>query len=189
MRNRQCGDQELDDLTLTVGDGHGLPRSGTARDSRSLVLGLAVALLLAVGASGCGGSYGEPPSTDPTTDQTETQSGDESQAEYSIGYVRDLTPGEFRSYMQSYPGAFLLDVRLPPEWDGELGHLDGAVLIPVQELEDRLGELPADRNRPILVYCRTGNRSSRAAQIIAEQGYREVFNLQGGLTDYREEGY
>ncbi|MCC6995380.1 MAG: rhodanese-like domain-containing protein, partial [Deltaproteobacteria bacterium] len=65
-------------------------------------------------------------------------------------------------------GALLLDVRTAGEFAG--GHIEGALNIPVQELGQRLGEL-GDKARPIVVYCRSGKRSSRAASMLKGAGH------------------
>ena len=64
-------------------------------------------------------------------------------------------------------GATLLDVRTPDEWAA--GHIDGAVLIPVQELDARITELP--REHPVVVYCASGVRSARAVATLRAAGY------------------
>lgn len=64
-------------------------------------------------------------------------------------------------------GATLVDVRTQMEWEG--GHLDGAVLIPVSELQGRLAEVP--RAHPVVVYCASGSRSARAAAMLSSAGY------------------
>lgn len=74
-------------------------------------------------------------------------------------------------------GALVLDLRTLQEFEG--GHLDGAHLMPVHELEDRLGEverLAGEKTRPIVVYCRSGARSAHAAQILDRAGYTAVSN-------------
>jgi rhodanese-related sulfurtransferase len=65
-------------------------------------------------------------------------------------------------------GATLLDVRTADEYAS--GHLDRAVLLPVQELEGRMSEVP--RDRPVVVYCRSGARSAAAASMLVRAGYR-----------------
>ena len=79
-------------------------------------------------------------------------------------------------------GAFLLDVRSPGEFAE--GHLAGAVNVPVQELEATLSSLPVDRNREIVVYCRSGMRSSRARGILLKAGYSKVEDL-GGMSNWK----
>ncbi|NOK12116.1 rhodanese-like domain-containing protein [Corallococcus exercitus] len=71
-------------------------------------------------------------------------------------------------------GATLLDVRSPEEFAA--GHLQGAVNIPVDQLEQRLGELGSPQT-PVVVYCRSGARSSRAERLLKEKGFQDVFNL------------
>ncbi|MFT6397187.1 MAG: rhodanese-related sulfurtransferase [Bradymonadia bacterium] len=70
-------------------------------------------------------------------------------------------------------GAQLLDVRTPGEFSG--GHIDGAVNIPVQELSGRLGEL--SQAQPVVVYCRSGARSSNAARSLQAAGFEAVHDL------------
>lgn len=70
--------------------------------------------------------------------------------------------------------ALLLDVRSPAEFED--GHIEGAVNVPVDELEGRLGDL-APHDRPIVVYCLSGNRSARAAQMLSQAGYSAVHDL------------
>lgn len=93
--------------------------------------------------------------------------------------VENLTPGEARTYIKEHgQGEFtLLDVRQPKEY--EATHIPGARLLPLPELEDRLGEL--DPSRPVLTYCAVGGRSRAAAQYLAGHGFEEVLNLQGGI--------
>jgi phage shock protein E len=68
-------------------------------------------------------------------------------------------------------GALLLDVRTPQEYAG--GHIDGAVNIPVQQLQTRLGEL-GEKDRQIVVYCRSGARSGQATRIMQNAGFHAV---------------
>lgn len=78
----------------------------------------------------------------------------------------------------------LLDVREPEEFDR--GHLKGAWNIPLEELEERAGELPQDR--PIAVYCMHGNRSLMTGRLLDEMGFR-VMAAAGGLASYRGRFY
>ena len=81
---------------------------------------------------------------------------------------------------RSAEGALLVDVRERSEWDA--GHAPGAVHIPYEELRERAHELPVDR--PIVMYCASGIRSSLAASIL-QSGRREVANMRGGFTAWR----
>lgn len=80
---------------------------------------------------------------------------------------------------------FLLDVRTQEEYNE--GHIPGSTLIPVQELETRLNELP--QNKKILVYCRSGNRSATASEILIRNGFTQIFNMKGGITEWKNAGY
>ncbi|WP_309497263.1 rhodanese-like domain-containing protein [Sulfurovum sp.] len=72
----------------------------------------------------------------------------------------------------------LLDVRTIPEY--KEGHLRDATLIPVHALADNLGMLKQDKNKKIIVYCRTGNRSVAASRILEENGFTPL-NVKGGI--------
>ncbi|MGD9736471.1 MAG: rhodanese-like domain-containing protein [Solirubrobacterales bacterium] len=80
-------------------------------------------------------------------------------------------------------GAQLVDVRADHEW--EAGHIAGASHIPLDELPQRAGEL--ERERPVVLYCRGGNRSSMATAALAEAGF-DAAKLTGGITGWEEEG-
>ncbi len=92
---------------------------------------------------------------------------------------------ELNERLASAEPPFLLDVRQPHEWDIVNLETDGAVMIPLAELRDRLEEIPTDRE--IVVYCRTGARSASAAQMLADEGFSSVFNLVGGIHAWVDE--
>ena len=79
--------------------------------------------------------------------------------------------------METEKKPFLLDVRQPREY--ALNHIKGATLIPLGELPHRVSEIPKDT--PIIVYCRSGNRSARAVSYLIDQGYSDIHNLTGGM--------
>ena len=81
----------------------------------------------------------------------------------------------------------ILDVREPEEFTGPLGHIRGALLIPLGELADRSSELA--RDRPIVAVCRAGSRSAQATVILREAGFTNVANLSGGMLRWRAEGH
>ncbi len=85
-------------------------------------------------------------------------------------------------------GAVLLDVRSQEEWDAK--HLDGATLIPVGELDGRLGEVDTltggDKDKPIVVYCKSGGRAARAKKALEAAGHTQVTNM-GGIDDWPSE--
>lgn len=81
----------------------------------------------------------------------------------------------------------VLDVRTEGEFRSSTGHLKGAILIPVQELSDRMNELEPLKDKSLLVYCRTDNRSRRATSMLREAGYDARFII-GGITRWNREG-
>jgi len=83
------------------------------------------------------------------------------------------------------PSLVILDVRTEEEY--AKGHIEGAINIPLEELEQRLDEL--DRERAILVYCWSGVRSERACEMLIESGFRKVYNMEGGISAWMSAGY
>ncbi|MCE9636526.1 MAG: MBL fold metallo-hydrolase [Planctomycetes bacterium] len=84
---------------------------------------------------------------------------------------------------------FLLDVREPHEFSGPRGrHAPGAVLVPLAQLPHRLDALPDDLSAEILVICKSGGRSARAAEFLIESGRRRVFNIAGGTDAWAGAG-
>ena len=79
-------------------------------------------------------------------------------------------------------GALLLDVRTPAEFSG--GHVEGAVNIPVQELDAKLASVPAKKDQPIVVYCHSGRRSASAKQMLEKAGFTKVSDL-GAMTNWK----
>jgi len=76
-------------------------------------------------------------------------------------------------------GVLLLDVRTPKEFQD--GHIPSAKSFPMMGFSERLKELPKDKTQPVLVYCGTGIRSAKAARVLYGEGYRDVYDLSGGL--------
>lgn len=85
----------------------------------------------------------------------------------------------------SEPDRVVIDVREPYEYAD--GHVQGATLLPLSQLSARIDEVPADR--PVYVYCRSGNRSQQAAEILAKAGKRDIRNVQGGILAWEAAGY
>lgn len=104
-----------------------------------------------------------------------------------LNSVRQLTPQEVQSQLQSPSSPLLLDVREPEEFNGELGHIPGSRLIPLKELPARVQELEAYKQREIIVICRAGVRSTTAAAILTGLGFEHVSNLKNGLLDWNDQ--
>jgi rhodanese-related sulfurtransferase len=91
---------------------------------------------------------------------------------------------QLRQRLAAAPPPFLLDVREP--WEYQAGHVPGARLIPLGELEARVTEVP--REQPVLVICHSGQRSLAAAGYLQQLGYA-VSNVDGGTAAWIELGY
>jgi molybdopterin/thiamine biosynthesis adenylyltransferase/rhodanese-related sulfurtransferase len=84
-------------------------------------------------------------------------------------------------------GALLVDVREPHEWDE--AHVAGARLVPLATVAERIEELAPDRSQRVLLFCRVGNRSARAADSLrSELGYENVASVAGGIEAWRTAG-
>jgi rhodanese-related sulfurtransferase len=89
------------------------------------------------------------------------------------------------AYQKYQEGVFLLDVRTQEEWDEF--HAPNTTLIPLDELEGRLDELP--QNEEIVVVCRSGNRSQVGRDILRDNGFEQSTSMSGGLNAWRAAGY
>jgi sortase A len=114
-----------------------------------------------------------------TASEEETQTEEAPSVEnISVGEVYDIITSGGEDYI-------ILDVRKLEEFNQ--GHLEGAVHIPVDELEGRLDELSEDE--PIIVYCKSGGRSKTASNLLIENGFTQIYNMSGGILDWEQEGY
>jgi rhodanese-related sulfurtransferase len=91
--------------------------------------------------------------------------------------LKTLTEEEFKA---GYRKAQLIDVREPNEFAG--GHILGARNIPLTQLKTRLKEIRPDK--PVYLYCQSGSRSGRAAQLLYKKGYKDLNHLQGGFKKW-----
>lgn len=80
----------------------------------------------------------------------------------------------------------LIDVREPSEWNDDVGHAAGARLVPLSTWP--AGAASIDRQKPIVVVCRSGMRSARAAAHLVQTGAAEVYNLAGGMMAWAQAG-
>jgi rhodanese-related sulfurtransferase len=99
------------------------------------------------------------------------------------GNVSNLTPAE-ATLLMNREDALVLDVRETGEWGS--GHITGARHIALGQLDKRLSELDKFKEKPIIVVCATGNRSSSACGQLKKHGFGKVFSLGGGVSSWRE---
>ena len=109
---------------------------------------------------------------------------------------KNVSVEEARKMIKEGDDVFVLDVRTPAEFNSS--HIKGATLIPVNNafgsnlslnmlLEARINEVP--QNKKILIYCRTGHRSTVASKILINAGYSQVYNMAGGISAWVNAGY
>ena len=84
----------------------------------------------------------------------------------------------------NHKNALILDVRQENEFNA--GHILNAKLIPLGKLKERIGELERHRERPIVVYCRSGQRSATACALLGKQGFGLAYNLAGGVLAWQK---
>ncbi|MTI80233.1 MAG: rhodanese-like domain-containing protein [Firmicutes bacterium] len=91
---------------------------------------------------------------------------------------KDITAEQLKEMMDSEEDVMLVDVRTSEEYIS--GHIAGSVLHPVEDISDWAKEL--DQEQAVILICRSGNRSSSAAQYLTEHGFTNVMNLVGGIS-------
>ena len=92
--------------------------------------------------------------------------------------TRSISPQEALQLVKENQ-VLILDVRTPIE--NAHSRIKNSLLIPLDQLDSRVHEIP--RDKPVLVYCRSGSRSLFASQILERHGFREVLNLRDGIQD------
>ncbi len=89
--------------------------------------------------------------------------------------------------MSTQDDTLLLDVRTPAEY--VQGHIENSVLIPVQVLKRDYTKILAHKDKKILIYCRSGNRSVTASNILLNNGFNRIYNLKGGIKAWIKNRY
>jgi rhodanese-related sulfurtransferase len=102
--------------------------------------------------------------------------------------IYHVTSKDFQSKIDK--GYTLVDIRTPDEFSGKTtdGHLKGAVMADWYERTFKSEIEKFDKNQPILIYCRSGNRSAKAASAMQAMGFKEVYNLKKGIKEWKAEG-
>jgi sulfur-carrier protein adenylyltransferase/sulfurtransferase len=99
------------------------------------------------------------------------------------GGIPEISPHELKRRMDAGERFELIDVREPFEY--EIAQIDGAKLIPLGEIAERLDEL--EREQPIIIHCHSGMRSAQAVQLLQERGFAKVYNLEGGIDAWSDQ--
>lgn len=96
-----------------------------------------------------------------------------------------ITAEEVKKKIENKEDILLLDVRTPQEFNGPLGHIEGAILVSVQTLADSISKLDEYKDKEIIVYCRSGKRSQTGTRIMLKNGFKAV-NMLGGMKAWNK---
>ena len=94
--------------------------------------------------------------------------------------MKEISSEELNNILKSNGQVFILDVREPMEIG--YGAIPTSHLIPMNQIENRLEEIP--KNKKVVVYCRSGSRSSEVVSQLKRKGYSDIFNLKGGILKW-----
>ncbi|WP_195265315.1 rhodanese-like domain-containing protein [Clostridium sp. 1001275B_160808_H3] len=99
--------------------------------------------------------------------------------------IKSINNEQAQKLIKDKKDLLILDVRRPNEF--KESKIINSINIPVDELEWELDEIEGYKDKPILVYCKVGMRSSVACSILEEEGFSNLYNLRGGILDYTGE--
>jgi rhodanese-related sulfurtransferase len=99
--------------------------------------------------------------------------------------IKTINVEELKKKLENGEELLLVDCREQEEWND--GHISKAILLPLSEFQDRFKELNQDAT--IIMQCRSGKRSLNACQILLENDYEDMTNLEGGIMAWIEKGY
>jgi rhodanese-related sulfurtransferase len=101
------------------------------------------------------------------------------------GDIQDIDPRELENRIANDSRLVILDVREP--WEFRNGHVPNAKLIPLGQLQTRYTEL--DPEMPVAVICQSGNRSQTGAALLAQKGFKQIFNVREGTVGWKRRGF
>ena len=96
------------------------------------------------------------------------------------------TTSVIKAKLMARNGAVMIDVREPSEIKALAYDVEGIKTIPLGQIKERMGEIPKDKE--IILACRSGNRSMRAAKMLVANGYKNVYNMDGGINAWSQKG-
>ena len=131
------------------------------------LIGITCMILLMLSLYGCAGSK------DTGNSQKETKS-----------MYQQISQEDAKQIMDTESDIIILDVRTEGEYED--GHIEGAICIPNETIDEKVTDKLPDKEQTILVYCRSGNRSKQAAQKLADLGYTDIREF-GGITSWKYE--
>ncbi len=111
---------------------------------------------------------------------------------YQRGYIladfKNISPKEaYQLIKKNKNDVVIVDVRTPSEVKSD-GKIPNSILIPLGNLGEGVEKIKKYKNKKVIVYCRSGNRSASASRFFTSIGFKEVYNLQGGINKWKKEG-
>lgn len=100
-----------------------------------------------------------------------------------------LPVSELKQRLDQGEDLLLLDVRHANDYNGEQGHIDGSMLLPLDELDKRIEEIAEYMEKPVIIICRTDRMSAQAARLLAQKGFADVHVVKMGMTDWISSGF
>lgn len=112
------------------------------------------------------------------------ETADATAGEVDVTNLADTVNVQTVAAVKDTEDVLVLDVR--EQWEYDEGHIPGVTLIPMNEVSSRLNEIPTDI--PVIVTCRSGNRSGQVTEYLREQGFDNVHNMEGGILAWEAAG-
>ncbi len=105
-------------------------------------------------------------------------------------HIKHIQPADMCDYIKNHPEVILLDVRTEDEFEGkaspDFGTLKNAINIPIQQLKEKVKSIEHIKNKAIIVYCSHSHRSPRASYMLTQQGFTNITNLDGGMSEVQD---
>lgn len=95
-----------------------------------------------------------------------------------------VSPANAIRLMNNNSDALIIDIRTAAEFGG--GHIKGAKNMPLGDLAKTVDDIAADKDKPVLIYCNSGNTAGRAIKILQNAGFKKISNMEGGIGAWRE---
>ena len=143
---------------------------------KKLHLFLIIALVVVMASlAACGGQTAAPAAEAPAAGEAATE------APLDLGPTVDV---QTVAEVKDRDDVFVIDVR--EQWEYDEGHIPGVTLIPMNDVPNRLNEIPKDKE--VILTCRSGNRSSQVTQFLRDQGFTNIHNMDGGILAWEAAG-
>lgn len=101
--------------------------------------------------------------------------------------IKECDVHEFKKNLENNKNIQYIDCRENPEW--KEAHITGVTLLPLSELENKFESVLKDKNKPIVIHCRSGARSMNACMFLMSKGYSDLTNVTGGIMGWAQAGY